>query len=181
MITHIIVLIIVTWFCNTRRFWRPKMLYYELGGRGGGRGTLGNAQKKSIFFLWGVPLPRPCTRTRVDPRWILQPWRVHPARHLSSIALLCCHPRSPGEHLFTVSNTDCYLQSEKSMLLFLCFLVCLALFGICAVLHGIETIVMILCEGQEEFLAELTNQTKFPHFKWFGDILSPQYRYPSLA
>ena len=51
------------------------------------------------------------------------------------------------------------------MLLFLCFLVCLALFGICAVLHGIETIVMILCEGQEEFLAELTNQNQISTFQ----------------
>ena len=36
-------------------FWRPKKLYKlpELGG-GGGRGNLGNARKKSNFFLGGV-------------------------------------------------------------------------------------------------------------------------------
>ena len=57
IITHIIVVIIVTWFCNTRKnvvFDVQKKLYNlpELGGRG----NLGNAQKKSIFFMGGVPL-----------------------------------------------------------------------------------------------------------------------------
>ena len=59
MITHIIVVIIVTWFCITRKnvvFDVQKKLYNlpELGG-GGGRGNLGNARKKSIFLMWGLP------------------------------------------------------------------------------------------------------------------------------
>ena len=58
IITHIIVVIIVTWFCNTRKnvvFDVQKKLYNlpELGG-GGGRGNLGNARKKSIFLMGGV-------------------------------------------------------------------------------------------------------------------------------
>ena len=65
IITHIIVVIIVTWFCNTRKnvvFDVQKKLYNlpELGG-GGGRGNLGNARKKSIFLMWGLPLFYPDT------------------------------------------------------------------------------------------------------------------------
>ena len=57
IITHINVVIIVTWFCNSRKnvvFDVQKKLYNlpELGGRGG-RGNLDNARKKLIFF-WEV-------------------------------------------------------------------------------------------------------------------------------
>ena len=60
IITHIIAIIIVTWFCNMHKnvvFDVQKKLYNlpELGG-GGGRGNLGNARKKSIFVMGGVPL-----------------------------------------------------------------------------------------------------------------------------
>ena len=56
IITHIIAVIIVTWFCNMRKnvvFDVQKKLYNlpELGGGGVGRGNLGNARKKSIFLL----------------------------------------------------------------------------------------------------------------------------------
>ena len=60
IITHIIVVIIVTWFCNTRKnvvFDVQKKWYNlpELGGWGG-RGNSGNARKKTFFFTGGVPL-----------------------------------------------------------------------------------------------------------------------------
>ena len=55
MITHIIVVIIVTWFCNTRKnvvFDVQKKLYNlpELGG-----GNLGKARKKTFFFCEVFP------------------------------------------------------------------------------------------------------------------------------
>ena len=60
IITYIIDVIIVTWFCNTRKnvaFDVQKKLYNlpELGEGGRGGGNLGNARKKSIFLMGGDP------------------------------------------------------------------------------------------------------------------------------
>ena len=57
IISHIIVVIIFTLFCNTRQiivFDVQKKWYKlpELGGGGsGGRGNLGNAREKTLFFI----------------------------------------------------------------------------------------------------------------------------------
>ena len=58
IITHIIVVIIVSWFCNTHKnvvFDVKKKLYKKScpnWGEGvGGGGNLGNARKKSIFLM----------------------------------------------------------------------------------------------------------------------------------
>ena len=64
IITPIIVVIIVTWFCNThkkvvldvrKKWYKLPELGGERGGRGG-RGNSGNARKKTFFFTGGVPL-----------------------------------------------------------------------------------------------------------------------------
>ena len=58
IITHIIVVIIVTWFCNTRKnvvFDVQKKLYNlpELGGGGGGE-VIWAMPERNQFFLWEV-------------------------------------------------------------------------------------------------------------------------------
>ena len=49
---------LVLYYAQKRRFWRPKKVVQlaRFGGRGaGGRGNLGNAWKKSIFLMGGLP------------------------------------------------------------------------------------------------------------------------------
>ena len=56
IITHIIVLIIVTWFCNTRQnvVFDVQKKWYKLpklgGGGGGGGGKFGQCPKENNFF-----------------------------------------------------------------------------------------------------------------------------------
>ena len=65
IITHIIVVIIVTWFCNTRKnvvFDVQKKLYNlpELGGGGGGE-VIWAMPERNRFFLWEV-FPKPSVK-----------------------------------------------------------------------------------------------------------------------
>ena len=84
----IVVLLIVTWFCNTRKnvvFYIQKKLYNlpELGG-GGGRGNLGNARKK-LSFLWEVfnkiPMSLLTTSHICSYLWLLKQARKHIHHH----------------------------------------------------------------------------------------------------
>ena len=60
----------------------------QIGGRGGGRGNSGNAQKKHFFFSWGLPLLRPIqkqTKTIFKPVWKLYlDVKLHPIWHLAN-------------------------------------------------------------------------------------------------
>ena len=58
IITHTIVLIIVTWFCNTRKnvVFDVQKKFYNLPALGGGGVIWAMPERNRFFFLWGVPL-----------------------------------------------------------------------------------------------------------------------------